>query len=425
MMDPIQKFCAKLRSLAVTLDSETARLQRALAEEDSEFEGCTMRILHDLHSEVRILKDDASILLDKAILESQENIGFIKSTKVLMNKNSADIMKITELFQKYGYNRCAKQSSVGEQEVFDSKPESARDENLQKPDKKDDVSNPVIPRSSVSEKIPYSPQLSDFGLERYLISQVPANPLHRVNKAKEEPKILMPAFKQSLVKVLITPKCALNMDNFECVTPKLEHYGISEHTMCLNEDYTVGLKNIKNKSEDAVETEPVSIDGTTPGLVNQQLGKNDAEYTKSPLAPTFCTPGLKIPSTKNRAALVSADYPLLKTNSSSDDLEMEDCASLVLDSDKCFESGAAPSSPELSPHEYLLRTPTPPNVTTVPEDILQILSKYNPNLPTIPVAVTVMPARNAFLTRCEGQNIKMLATEKLVRVYDHSKQSKF
>lgn len=31
----------------------------------------------------------------------------------------------------------------------------------------------------------------------------------------------------------------------------------------------------------------------------------DDEYTESPLAPTFCTPGLKIPSTKNRTALVN------------------------------------------------------------------------------------------------------------------------
>ncbi|KAM8804061.1 spindle and kinetochore-associated protein 3 [Rhynchonycteris naso] len=400
-MDPIQNFCAKLRSLAVTLDSEMARLHRALAGEDSEFEGCAMRILHDLHSEVRTLKDDVSILLDKAILESQESIGFIKATKVLMNKNSADIMKITELFQKYGYNRCAKQSSVGEQEVLDSKPESAREENLQKPNEKDDVSNPVILRSSVSsEKIPYSPQLSDFGLERYLISQFPPNPPQRVNKQKEEPTILTPTSKQSLVKVLKTPKCALNMDGFECVTPQLEHCGVSEHTLCLSEDYTVGLKNGKNKSEGAIETEPVFIDGTTPGLVNQQHGQNDAEYTKSPLVPTFCTPGLKIPSTKNSAALVSTDDPLLKTNSSSHDLETEDYASLALDSDKCFEGCAAPSSPEFSSYENLLRTPTPPNLTAVPEDILQVLSKYNPNLTTAPVAVTVMPARTS---RCWQQ----------------------
>lgn len=54
--DAIRSLCAKLRSLAVTLDSETARLQRALEREDSNFEGYAMRILHDLDSEVRTLK---------------------------------------------------------------------------------------------------------------------------------------------------------------------------------------------------------------------------------------------------------------------------------------------------------------------------------------------------------------------------------
>lgn len=139
-----------------------------------------------------------------------------------------------------------------EQEVVDSKPEFISDDNLQKSDVKNNISNNrdnsnVVPSSSVSEKIPCSPQLSDFGLERYLISQVPLNPPQVVNNQKEEPKMLTPSSKQSLVKVLKTPKCALNMDDFECVTPKLEHFGISEYTMCLNEDYTMELKNVKNK----------------------------------------------------------------------------------------------------------------------------------------------------------------------------------
>ena len=96
--------------------------------------------------------------------------------------------------------------------------------------------------TSVSEKSPRSPQLSDFGLERYIVSQVLPNPPQAVNNQKEEPKILTPFSKHSLVK---TPKCALKMDDFECVTPKLEHFGISEYTMCLNDDYTIGLKNVK------------------------------------------------------------------------------------------------------------------------------------------------------------------------------------
>ncbi|XP_004401402.1 PREDICTED: spindle and kinetochore-associated protein 3 [Odobenus rosmarus divergens] len=403
-MDLIRSFHAKLRSLAITLDSETARLQLALDGEESDWEDYPMRILYDLHSEVQTLKDDVSILLDQASLESQESIGFIKATKVLMKKNSVDIMKIREFFQKYGYNPRAKKDSVDEQEIIDSESESTKHENFQMPDTKDNLSDPAVPSTSGSEKSPRSPQLSDFGLERYMISQVPANPPQAVNDHEEEPKNLTPSSKQSLVKVLKTPKCALKMDDFECVTPKLEHFGISDCTACLNEDYTMGLKNMKeNKCEEAIEPEPMTSDNffTTPGL--QQLKKNGADYTDSPLAPTFCTPGLKIPSTKNSTALVY--YPLSKTNSSSNDLEMKDCTSLVLNSDKCFESFADPSSPVISSYENLLRTPTPPEVTTIPEDILQILSKYNSNLAT-PVAVKAMPPSKGFLTRYEGPNIR-------------------
>lgn len=140
------------------------------------------------------------------------------------------------------YNPCAKINSADEQEVIDSKLESTNHENLQKP-AVDDLSDPAAPSSSVSEKSPRSPQLSDFGLERYMISQVLPNPPQEIKNLNEEPKILTPSFKQSLVKVLKTPKCTLKMDDVACVTPKLEHFGISEYTMCLNEDDTVGLKS--------------------------------------------------------------------------------------------------------------------------------------------------------------------------------------
>lgn len=56
-------------------------------------------------------KDDVSTLLDKASLESKESLCFIKAAKVLMKRNSADIMKIREVFQKYGYNPRAKSHS--------------------------------------------------------------------------------------------------------------------------------------------------------------------------------------------------------------------------------------------------------------------------------------------------------------------------
>ena len=119
---------------------------------------------------------------------------------------------------------------------------------------------------------------------------------------------------------------------------------------------------MKTNSEETIEIEPVSNGNVfaTPGLKTQPLEKNDAEHTHSP----FCTPGLKAPSTKSSAALVSTNYPLSKGNSSSNDLEMKKRASLVSNSDECFEKFAGPSSPMISSYKNLLKIPTPPEVTT-------------------------------------------------------------
>lgn len=104
---------------------------------------------------------------------------------------------------------------------------------------------PRIPDTSFPEKPPRSPQLSDFGLERYMITHALPKPAGAESHHQEEPQAT-PAARQLAATLPKTPRCALRMDDFECVTPKLEHFGISEYTMCLNEDYTVGLKNIKN-----------------------------------------------------------------------------------------------------------------------------------------------------------------------------------
>ncbi|XP_048197612.1 spindle and kinetochore-associated protein 3 [Perognathus longimembris pacificus] len=400
-MDPIRSFCGKLRTLASTLDDETSRLQRALIGEENDLEDYPMRILHDLHSEVQNLKDDVNTLLNKARLQSQESIGFIKAAKVLMKKNSTDIIKIREFFEKYGYDPRVKENSVCEKEVTDPPLELAETKHLPTPDRKAELSDPLV-----SENLLRSPQLSDFGLERYMIPQVLLKPQQAVDNHMKEHTIDTPPTTYPLVKVPTTPKCTLNMDNFECVTPKLEHFGISEYSMCLNEDYTRGLKKMMtSKSEEAIRTEPVTDDNflATPGSIIQQREKCGAEYTDSPLVPTFRTPGLKIPSTKN-TTLVSTNSPLSKTNNLSNDLEVKDCASIILSSDECFENFADPSSPKISSYENLLRTPTPPEVTAVPEDILQILSKYKSNL-TTPVAVKAVPPRKGFL-RYEGQSIR-------------------
>lgn len=417
-MNPIQTFHCKLRGLATMLDSETARLLRALDGEDSDFEDSPVRILYDLHSEVQTLKDNVNALLDKARLESQESTRFIKATKVLMKKNSADVIKLREFFEKYGYQARDKEDSACEHRVNNSTSELAVCKDTEKPGVKNELSDPCVPSSSVSEEPLRSPQLSDFGLQRYMVSQVPANLSQTTVSLKEECASESPPAKEPYVQVLKTPRCALKMDDFECETPKLEHFGISEYTMCLNEDYTMGLKNMKNiksfplscASGDAIGTGPVTTDNSLaiPGPIIQQLEKNDAEYINSPLPPKFCTPGLKIPSTVDSTDLVSIDYPLSKPNCSSTDLEVKDCAPLILNSDECYQNFADPPSPTVTSYENFT-TPSPPKVTAIPEDILQMLTKHNSNLAS-PMDGKAMPRRKAFL-KYEGQSARGAANK--------------
>lgn len=117
----------------------------------------------------------------------------------------------------------------------------------------DEKANGVPHLSASTEKPPLPkdplriPELSDFGLSQYAFPR-PWSALEAPHSAQrtssarqlraknETPRRLQTP--QALPK---TPKCRLKMDDYECVTPKLEHFGISEHTMCMNEDYTMSL----------------------------------------------------------------------------------------------------------------------------------------------------------------------------------------
>ena len=101
---------------------------------------------------------------------------------------------------------------------------------------------------------------------------------------------------------------------------------------------------------------------------------------------------------------------MVSTNSSSNDLETKESTSLVSNSDECFENFADPSS-TISSYQNLLKTPTPPEVTMIPEDIGQILSKYNSNLAS-PVAVRAVPPAKCSFLIVEDRMCKMPATKK-------------
>lgn len=114
-----------------------------------------------------------------------------------------------------------------------------------KSDEEDDI--PPLPASTekplVSKDPLRNPRLSDFGLSQYAFSRPwsAGKGQHTTNTYQENSKNKTPLKPQTPHTLAKTPKCTLKMDDYECITPKLEQFGISEHTMCMNEDYTISL----------------------------------------------------------------------------------------------------------------------------------------------------------------------------------------
>lgn len=133
-----------------------------------------------------------------------------------------------------------------EQEEEANGDSKASDQSKSDQEEADDV--PPLPACAENLPVPrdplWNPQLSDFGLSQYAFSR-PWSALQGQQRAasasQENAKHKTPPKTQTPCVLPKTPKCMLKMDDFECVTPKLEHFGISEHTMCMNEDYTMAL----------------------------------------------------------------------------------------------------------------------------------------------------------------------------------------
>jgi len=94
-----------------------------------------------------------------------------------------------------------------------------------------------------------TPQLSDFGLSEMQLKRALAG-AEWCSEVPPMPEMSLPhpALNTPAPPPLpITPKCALRMDDEELQTPQMHDFGISEHTMCLNNDFTMDLfqKNVE------------------------------------------------------------------------------------------------------------------------------------------------------------------------------------
>ncbi|NWX95764.1 SKA3 protein, partial [Nothoprocta ornata] len=429
-----------------------------------------IRVLHDLHCEVKALKGDVNASLEKTCSERQEIHDFMKASEILMQRNAADLGKIRELFQKYGYKPPVKDSTDEEEEEENNGQSKVSVQSKSGQEKVGD--DPHLPACTEKPPVPKdpmrNPQLSDFGLSQYAFSRTwsTRNEQHARNAHQEYPKTRTPLKTQAPSMLPKTPKCMLRMDDYECVTPKLEHFGISEHTMCMNEDYTMALihktaQTSKNfyivfysyfllcrflaaiafffpsalfpsliviafymPKEDHHEVSVAEMSPrkimVTPGPKPNKIDGN-ADYMASPVIPVFCTPGVKIPSVSDGVGLpktpetneislpsrtgtpVLPDFetgwlkietkvylkPLMQhvkhrekpelvaENDATSNLYIEDVIPSAVSSDEYLKHFEDTSPPKIKDYEHLINTPPAPEITRIPDDVLQILSKYN------------------------------------------------
>ncbi|KAM4046772.1 spindle and kinetochore-associated protein 3 isoform 2-T4 [Anomaloglossus baeobatrachus] len=278
-------FFSKLRHLALTLEKETAQLEQVFSHEDNDYEDeSPMRVLHDLRSDIMSMKSDIQATIDKNETKGQELNSFIKICKVLQQRNASDIQLIKDTFQKYGYN-------LPEAEEHDDSAEEVNSKSVEEGCQSADP--PGLPPPPVMEKpaawdLLRVPQLSDFGLSHYQLPVV-WKPQIKEQAPEEKPKPLYQDIR--CINVAKTPKYALcREEDFS----QIQHFGISDNSANLNDDYTMALINKKKGSG------PEKPEGPSKDIKNllatpaHPTYKSDFRCVDSPLPPVFCTPGLKV-----------------------------------------------------------------------------------------------------------------------------------
>ncbi|KAL9865852.1 spindle and kinetochore-associated protein 3 isoform 2-T2 [Geothlypis trichas] len=427
-MDVTGSFFGKLRELALTVEREVKQLERAMHREDADYEDeSPLAVLHDLHGEIKTQKEDVNASLGKICSEKKAVHEFMKTSEILMQRNAADLGKIRELFQKYGYKPHVKDSTEEEDDANSESATSAQNKS------DEEKANGVPPLCAAAEQaaLPQdplrNPQLSDFGLSQYALHR-PWGALKgqrtssaRQLKAKSETPLRLPT-PRALPK---TPKCKLKMDDYECVTPKLEHFGISEHTMCMNEDYTMSLiqktsqaikRFVKTGDDNGGNLPEMTIKEimVTPASKSSKKAENAADWMASPMVFVFCTPDVKDSSKTNNTVLSKSpetkELPLpshaatpqcpdfqtrwlkaeakqhvtpggklesVTKNDAEDAPYKEERIPFAASSDEYLKHTGDPSPPKLEHYDHLLNTPPPPEITRIPDNVLKMLSQYN------------------------------------------------
>ncbi|CAH2225233.1 spindle and kinetochore-associated 3 isoform X1 [Pelobates cultripes] len=360
-MSLVTNFFGNLRKVAITLEKETEKLDQVFINKEEDYDDeSPMRVLHNLRSEIKDLKNELQTTIDKKHLIGQELHAFIRVCKVLQQRTSTDIQQIKDSFQNYGYTPLSTDKS--DAEVSNENVKSENEEQISHDSEADELpSMPTVEKPSNSWDLLRGPQLSDFGLSHYQLSSawdLQSSTLHVKKPVEENGK---PIFKDiRTVNMAKTPKCALRMeDDFTQVA----HFGISESNTNFNDDYTIALINKKAQKKASTPKK----DGTEGGysrnlktfLATPSHPPNRTEFdiADSPMPPVFVTPGLKV-HRKNMENVSTYETKPLQSEDADEDTE-------IVSLTKNLKHGlATPAHFTLKSNDFVVDSPLPPAFCT-------------------------------------------------------------
>uniref|UniRef100_A0A3B5AJ44 Spindle and kinetochore associated complex subunit 3 n=1 Tax=Stegastes partitus TaxID=144197 RepID=A0A3B5AJ44_9TELE len=296
-MDPTSQFFSRLRKLAVTLESETVRLQGAFENRRRDPDSGEPHILYVINPAL-LQGQIQEELLQQRTRENEVN-SFLEACRVMEQRVSQDIQTLKAHWENYGY-QAPTQEADAEDPAEDETNSAEREEGSQEEDGATLCSPP--PSAPTFSGVLRTPQLSDFGLSEVQIKRALAG-AEWCSEVPPMPEMSLPhpALTTPAPPLLpLTPKCALRMDDDELQTPQMHDFGVSEHSMCLNNTFTMNLlqKNVEKPQRN------------TRAAVNE-LHKRDlcdfvllpsAGTLESPELPVLCTPGFKLKKTSARCA---------------------------------------------------------------------------------------------------------------------------
>lgn len=302
-MNLTSEFFAKLRRVAVTLETETSKLQAAFehghnnSHEDSSGDSAArgMRAYHELNCEVQNIKEQIQDEVAQRRTHVNEVSRFIKDCEETQKKLSEDIRVIKTHWEKYGYQPPIKTETKSDAKNHSTKEEAVTDDGdlSLEVDSQEETGAEVSPERPTAPPVDpmRTPQLSDFGLsevnlKRALVGGAWCSEVLQMPEVNLPVPVLKTPARPTMA---ITPKRALCMDEDELLTPQMHDFGISEYTMAFGNDFTMNLQ-LKD-AEKTKKTQQTLLQPPVNPVIENMLTNDDLE---SPEPPVFCTPGFKI-----------------------------------------------------------------------------------------------------------------------------------